>query len=299
MTLTACEGQKEIPTVIPSITPAPSVTITFTLTSEPTKILPTQPRPTQTLTPFPPYPTKQLVFDYYVFGNLNQYSLFFVHREYCCILTRLVLYDDGQMIIVGKSETYKQKVLSSDEINQFLLKLETLGFYSLESNQKHDPTDKLYDYGNNYQATAHGLKDCILVNADKQRNLCFYEHDKQFLIPKMKNILQYLDEYEPAGMIPYHPDRILLEIEENIDPAIDIPPAIPWDENFPSLDTDPRRYTTETSNQVIFIDGDLAKAIHKFFEGGEGWKVVSQNNKEYFIHLRTLLPHEEVKNPYQ
>jgi hypothetical protein len=204
------------------------------------------------------------------------------------------------MIIAGESVTYKQKVLSSDEIKWFLSKLERLGFYSLESNQKDDPTDKLYNFGNNYQEFADGLWDCIWVNANRSRNLCVYESYIQFLIPKMKNILKYLDEYEPAGMTPYYPDRIFLTIQI-ADPYSDNLPAtaIPWDEHFPSLDTsNPRVYISDTRNLIMYIDGDMAKEIYLLFEG-TNIKVFSQNGKEYIVYIRILLPHEKVMNPDQ
>ena len=215
------------------------------------------------------------------------------------IVTRLVLYDDGELLIAGNGETYKQKILSSTEIKSFLSKLETLGFYSLESNQQYDQTDKLYDFGNNYQKVAGGLWYCVSVNADKSRTLCVRESYSQFLIPEMKGILQYLDEYKPAGMTSYYPDRILLDIQSDFDPSIDNPPATPWNEHFPSLEYDPSRFTSDTNNQVIFIDGDMAKEIYQFFEGSDGWKVVSQNGIEYIVSIRVLLPHENVKNPQQ
>ena len=294
--LTSCNGQKDIPTVFPSVTPQPSPTATFAITTTSTKILPTQPLSTPTITPFPPYQNKNVVFDYYVIGNQADYDIFFDPLS-GNIVTRIALYDDGQMLIAGATETYNQKVLSSAEIKSFLSKLETFGFYSLESNQHYDQTDKLYDFRNNYQKVDDGLWYCISVHADKSRNLCVRESYIQFLIPKMKSILQYLNEYKPIGLTPYYPDRILLTIQSDIDPSIENPHAIPWDEHFPSLENNPRRFTSDTSNQVIYVDGNMAKEIYLFFEGSNGWKVVSQNGKEYIVYIRVLLPHEKVRNP--
>jgi hypothetical protein len=188
--------------------------------------------------------------------------------------------------------TYKQKFLSPDEITQFLSRLETLGFYLLESNQKHDPTDKLYKYGNNYQESFDGREYCISVNTDKSRNLCVYEPDIQYLIPKMKSILQYLDEYEPAGMSPYYPDRILLWVQAGRDPYNDNLPATAtlWDEHFPSL---------ETSSPIMFVDGDIAKEIYLLVGGTNKGMVFSQEAKEYTVYIDVVLPHEIMTNGYQ
>lgn len=292
--LTACVGNKNTPTIISSMTPEPSFMKSLTAI----KIFPTQTHSIPTITPFPPYPQKIVIFDYYVKGNQAEFDAFFdlAHGN---ILTRLVLYDDGQMLVDGVGENYKQKVLSSFESIGFLEKLEQLRFYTLESNQQHDPTDKLYNFGNNYQVSHGGLWFCILVNTEKSRELCVREMETQYLIPEMKNILQYLDEYEPADMTPYFPDRMLLTVQP-IDSTSDMvnETAIPWDEKYFPLDTLPKLPYLDTPNPMIFIDGDIAKEIYLLFEGTDGRILVSQNGKEYIIDIRVLLPHESVKNPF-
>lgn len=294
----ACGVQSKVPTQLPSPTPVPNSTPTSTLTLTLARIQPTELPSTPTFTPFPAYHNKGVVFDYYVIGNQAYWDEFFDPPS-GNILTKIVLYDDGEMLIAGTGYTYKQKVLSSTEIKSFLSKLETLGFYSLESNQKHDPTDDLYNFEGKYEegGVFGGLRDCILVNADNSRNLCVHDSYLQFLIPEMKKILQHLDTYQPAGMTPYYPDRILLTIQSYLDSSIEYPPAIPWDEHFPTLEKDPKKYTWDTSVQVIYIDGDMAKEIYLFFEGLDSSIVVSQNGNEYLIDIRVLLPHERVKNP--
>jgi hypothetical protein len=292
--VTACNGKKNIPTAFPSSTQAPNATTTST----PKKIRPTRTfPPPPTLTPFPAYQTKYAIFDYYEVGN-HRYSDLFFAEDSCCSITWIVLYDDGQMIIAGKDETYKEKFLSSDEIKRFLSKLEALGFYSLESNQEHDPSDKLYDYGNNFQKSFDGLKECISVNADQSRDLCVYEPNLQFLIPQMKKILKYLDEYEPAGMTSYSPERIFLSIKP-IDPSEETLPAtaIPWNEHFPSLEG----YTQggNWDGATVYVDGERAKEIFKLFEGKEGDVIFSQNGKEYIVYIRVILPHEKITNEHQ
>ncbi len=289
--LTACSGQNNIPTTISSLTPKPTFMATSTLTKTPRPTL----TPTSTITPLPLYQNKQVLFDYYDIGDHSVYDGFFDPNSFRSY-SRLVLYDDGQMIIPPSEGvvggTYKQKFLSSDEIKRFLAKLEALGFYSLESNQKHDPTDKLYNYGNNYEKSSDGREYCISVNADKSRKLCVYEPNLQYLIPQMKSIIQYLGNYELAGMTPYNPDRILLWVQAGRDPYNDNLPktVILWDEHFPSL---------ETSSPIMFIDGDMAKEIYMQIGGTNKGMVFSQNGKEYTVYIDVVLPHEKMTNAYQ
>jgi len=201
-----------------------------------------------------------------------------------------VLYDDGEMIIPG--EIYKQKTLSPNEVQQFLSKLEGFGFYSLESNQLHDPTDKLYDYGSNYQRVYDAHLYCILVHAERSRELCVYEPGIPFLIPKMKNILEYLNEYEPAGVSPYYPDRILVWSQAGRNPYDNNLPTtiIPWDKHFPPLDI---------SSPIMYVDGETAKQIYILFDNANAGKVFNQDGKEYTVYINVILPHEKVTNAYQ
>jgi hypothetical protein len=295
--LTACRGQRNIPALLASPSPEPSPTSTAkaisTLTSTPTRIQPTELPSTPTFTPFPPYHTKKVVFEYYIVGNLSYFDMFYAdYRD----LPNIILYDDGQMLINGG-----QKILSADEINRFLSKLDDLGFFSIESNQKHDEEDKLYAYPDHYDQFIDALSYCILVSADKSRKLCAYEPYMQFLIPEMKRIFQYLDEYKPTGLTPYYPDRILLSMRP-ADPSSDdlSATATSWDNRFPSLDLpSPRTYEYDTPPSMIYIEGDMAKEIYTFISNSDSHGVFIQDGKKYIVDVDIVLPHETVINGYQ
>lgn len=303
----ACGGPRNIPIAFPSSTPlqesmATSLIPTPTIVSTPTRIQSPESAATPTFTPFPPYHNKKVVFDYYVVGNLADWDIFFDPPS-GNIVTRLVLYDDGQMLIAGAGETYTQKVLSTKEIKSFLSKLETLGFYSLVSNQEHDPTDKLYNFEGKYEEVGviDGLEYCILVDGVKSRKLCIQESYTQFLIPEMKSILQFLDEYKPVGMTSYYPDRIFLSIRA-ADPSSDTLPATTtlWKENFPSLEfSHPSDYVYDFYTSTIYVDGNMAREISTFFENPDASGVFTQNDREYIVYIRVLLPHEKITNAYQ
>ena len=286
--LTACSGQESAPTALPSVTPKPS--FTATATSAPTKTPQPAFTPTPTITPLPTYNTKRVIFDYNAIGGLSEFDMFFEPdslRSYSTI----VLYSDGQMIIPG--EVYRQKNLSPSEVQLFLAKLDAMGFYSLDSNQAHDPTDKLYNFGSNYQRVYDAYLYCILVNVVKTRKLCVYVPGIPFLIPKMKQILNYLDKYRPAGMTPYYPDRILLSVQDGRHLYDETSPAtaVSWNDKFPSLETLDRKIT--------YIDGDTAKEIYTLFDNVYAPKIFIQNGKELTVSFSIILPHAKVTNAYQ
>lgn len=285
--LSACNGQGKQPLAIPSNTPKPSATIVPTQTM----VRPTwTPKPTETsaTTPTPSYPTKQVLLDYTVGGFHTLFEMYYADYGMDG-WSELVLYTDGQLIIPGSP--YQQKILSKDEIAQLLSKLESLGFYTIESNQQHDPSDKLYNFGNQYQGVSDPTWYCVLINKVESRKLCEWEPYKKFLVPEMKNILNFLDGYKVKGMTPYVPDRILLWVQVGRSPYIENLPkkAIPWPENFSSLET--------TGEKIMYFRGDAAKEIFALFGNRVSTIVLSQNDIEYTASIEIVLPHKQLVQP--
>src|SRR5215217_1214395 len=181
--LSACNRQDKQSLAISSDTPEPPAM----------RVIPTQTKvkPTSTSRPTgaspatlpPSYPVKQVLLNYTVGGFHTAYEMYY--SDYGMNgWSGLVLYTDGQLIIPGSS--YKQKILSANEINQLLSKLEALGFYTIESNQRHDPSDKLYNFGGRYEGVSDPIWYCVLINKDESRKLCEWEPYEQFLVPEMK-----------------------------------------------------------------------------------------------------------------
>ncbi|MBN8583228.1 MAG: hypothetical protein J0L96_21365 [Anaerolineae bacterium] len=257
-----------------------SATVKLTQTEQkPTQI------PTKTLTPIAtPYPAKQVLFDYYLSGVPLPFDEL-VGKNYSI----LVLYSDRQMVIAG--EIFQQKFLSEDEINQFFSQLEKMNFFKIESNQKHDSTDQLYDFGSNYRIEEMGSFYCVLM-IQKPRELCAYHPYKDFLVLEMKNILDFLDNYEPNGMTPYSPDRILMGVKVGRNPNVyNLPEnALLWSESFPPL--------ASAINGTLYAEGSAASYIFSLLGGELTPKVVEQKGIEYTIeYVRPVLPHEVISFP--
>ena len=283
VSLFACGNQGEHPPTIPADPHNPPVASTVNPTIIPTGIF--SPAPTNSLY-FPPYPTKEFILNYCVSGWHGNFDIF--TDTICWPL--LILYTDGQMIIPG--ETYQQKFLSEAEIEQVLAQLESKGLYALETNQQHDPTDQLYDFGNHYERIYDGLYYCIVVrNVENERNLCAHDPQREYLIPEMKSLLGFLDEYQLEGATVYYPDRILLSVETDRNPYVqDLPEqALPWPEHLPSLET--AEYNT------IYAEGEMALEIYALFDNTDSFRVFTQGDKEYTLEIEPVLPHEGLTMP--
>ena len=237
------------------------------------------PIPTSTATP---YPLKQVLLDYTEVGSHTPYDIYYADYGNNG-WSALVLYTDGQLIIPGK--TFQQKILSKEEINQLFLQLESKGYFSLTQ-------DNLYNFGNQeppkvYDATSY----CIMTSGEREQNLCAYEPYESFLVPQMKNLLHFIDQYHPKGMTLYSPDRILLWVQagrisygENL-PAM----AISWPANLSSLET--------PNEKMMYFHGDEAKEIYALFGNKISTLVLSQNNREYTVSIDIVLPHEQLALP--
>jgi hypothetical protein len=289
--LCACSPQPiETPVVTPSALP-PTATATAIPATAP-RSLPTQtstrvqrrtPIPLPTNTPFPSYQTKQVLFSYTVSGWHTNYDVL-GNRP----LTFIVIYFDGQMILAR--DTLQQKMLTAAESRDFIAQLGALGFFKIESNQKHDPTDRLYHFGSDFVKTYDGLFYCLTVNGDDARKLCAYDPYRDNLIPEMKNVLYFLDHYSPKGTSSYIPDRVVVRVRPGRDPDIpDLPKdAIAWPNSLPSLGA-----VWET---FIYLDGE---AVQEFLSLGMNSfpSVILQDGKEYTVDWDYILPHEVLTNP--
>lgn len=268
--LSACVGQDTQLLPLPSNTPKPPNTVI--------------PKPTQTpiaiATSTPSYPLKKVFLDYTTGGYHTPYELYYADYGMEGWST-LVLYTDGQLIIPGK--TFQQKILPKEEIDQLFSQLETLGFFSLTQ-------DKLYDFGNQEPPRIYdGTTYCVVTAGERKQNLCAYEPHESFLAPEMKNVLQFLNNYQIKGMTPYFPDRILLWARKGRSPYVENLPenAVLWNENFPTLET--------PDEKILYAEGDDAKEIFALFDNKVSTIVISQNNVEYTVSIDIVLPHEQLQ----
>lgn len=284
--LSACISKDKQSLAIPSDTPKAS-----TVVEVPAQTIvksTSTPRPIETSTATHSYPVKQVLLNYTEGGFHTAYEIYYVDYGMDG-WSKLVLYKDRQLIIPGNP--YQQKVLSKDEVNQLLTKLESLGFYNIESNQQHDASDKLYNFGNQY----HGVSDprwyCVLIIKDESRELCEWEPYKKFLVLEMKNILKFLDAYQVEGMTPYYPDRILLWVRTGRSPDVENLPeeAVPWDGKFSPLET--------SSEKIMYFQGDEAKEIFALFGNEESIMVFTQDGIEYTVSIDVVLPHQQLLLP--
>jgi len=273
----ACSGRQTQPPVVISNSPFPTATFTLAPTPKPTN----PPPPSVTSSPtFPPYQVKDVLFEYRYAGGDHGIFDGFVDPH----ISKLILYSDG-LLIVTKDSLY-EKLLSEEDVRLFMSQIEQRGFYQIETNQQHDPSDKLYNFNNNYERVFHARYLCIFAPT---KSICAYDPLLDYVIPSMKNIFKFLDNYFPSNMTPYPADRILLQIIKGSDylPEEIRPELIEWSADLPPLQETP----------TLFVDGESAAKIFKLFGNSVGWRIMTYNNTEYTVFARPVLPHEIITQP--
>jgi hypothetical protein len=270
----SCSSQQTQLPVVESPLPFPSATYTTVPTLSPTKT------PTPSITPIPTYPVKNVIFKYGYDGGDHGIFDPLVSPH----IPKLILYSDGLLII--EEDSLDQKVLTEQEIHSFLSQIEQSGFYTIDTNQQHDPTDKLYNFSNGYETAFDGRYLCV---STETKRICAYEPVIDYVIPSMKSIFKFLDSYSPNNTTPYQADRILLQIIGGSDylPEEFRPNQIEWAEGLPALQVTP----------TLLVDGNAADEIFALFDYSESWKIVTYKDKEYTVFVRPVLPHEVIAQP--
>jgi hypothetical protein len=274
-TITTSPTKKILPvyTFYPTWTPSATKTPFRSKTPSP----PTPPTPTPT--PTQPYLHKQVLVEYARTGYLSIFDQLIIPR-----ILDWVLYTDGQLIIDRSQIPIWTRQLSQDEVCWLLSELTRLGFYEIETNWKHDPTDLLYNFDSNFQQVYDANSIYLFVNGEKLKTVYVYEPFIDYVIPRMKQLLKFLDAYNPGHLTTYKPDQLLLRVEKRDTDSDQPTEVLPWPKGLPSLQ--------KSLNEFIYLAGDEAaqaaeKAFSKAWEG-----VFSEGEKEYFVIAKVVFPDE-------
>lgn len=254
--------------------------------------------PTSTpLVIIPPYQPKQVILEYTRFGGALGSPDFVLDgffgggRE----TTVFVLYADGQLILQEWGKPITTKILAEKEQKQLFSLLNKTGFYSVETNQNSDSTNPIYDFGGKYDEVkvSDGVTSCLLANIEISKKVCFYEPYREFLIPEMKELFQFIYDYAPNDLTAYQPDRLLVFVSKGhgfYDSFIAEPSkSSPWLSGLPSLETSKEKF--------MYIEGENALKVFSLFETRSWLKVFNESGQDYSVLIDVVFPHENLAQP--
>ena len=264
------------------LTPTPTALPTSTPTRTP---LPTQ-TPTPTVTPIlVTYPFKHVWFKYTVENPAGEIDQLGLTEE-----PQLVLYTDGTLIAARAGDPkVRSRVLNTKEACDFINRLDTFGFYTLEDSRSTDETNPLYDFGSKYQAIDEGLFANLTVNLTTPKSVTFFEPYRKFLARPMRKIMEFVETYNPGALKPYEPDRLIVFVQSGLAAGTDEKVRVrDWTVNTFSL-------KDATDLPYAFLEGQAAVDVYSLLAKYET-HIYLENEIEYTVTMRLLFPHE-VLNP--
>lgn len=263
-------------------TPTPTTLPTSTPTRTP---LPTQ-TPTPTVTPIlVTYPFKHVWFKYTVENPAGEADQLGLTEE-----PQLVLYTDGTLIAARAGDPkVRSRVLNTKEACDFINRLDTFGFYTLEDSRSTDETNPLYDFGSKYQAVDEGLFANLTVNLTPKKSVTFFEPYRKFLARPMRKIMEFVETYNPGALKTYEPDRLIVFVQRGRAAGTDEKVRVrDWTVNTFSL-------KDATNLPYTFLEGQAAVDVYSLLAKYET-HIYLENEIEYTVTMRLLFPHE-VLNP--
>lgn len=263
-------------------TPTPTALPTSTPTRTP---LPTQ-TPPPTVTPIlVTYPFKHVWFKYTVENPAGEIDQLGLTEE-----PQLVLYTDGTLIAARAGDPkVRSRVLNTKEACDFINRLDTFGFYTLEDSRSTDETNPLYDFGSKYQAIDEGLFANLTVNLTTPKSVAFFEPYRKFLARPMRKIMEFVETYNPGALKSYEPDRLIVFVQRGRAAGTDEKVRVrDWTVNTFSL-------KDATNLPYTFLEGQAAVDVYSLLAKYET-HIYLENEIEYTVTMRLLFPHE-VLNP--
>jgi hypothetical protein len=184
------------------------------------------------------------------------------------------------------------KILTESEMNELLYQLDVLGFHMIDTNQKHDDTDLLYNFGGRYLevGVTDGSYSCLSI---RDTRLCYYDPYEEFVMHQVKLLFQFIDSYSPDNITLYEPDRILLFVSQGQDVYNQFEEqsmtGMTWSPELPKLNTHREEY--------IYLEGERAQNFYTLVGKSTKPMIFSENGIDYSVFSAVVLPHEVISQP--
>jgi hypothetical protein len=235
-----------------------------------------------TPTPIPhivAYPVKKVLLSY--FSVVCCGSPFDYRGDIYPWADHIYLYTDGQLIL-NKNGKLWEKQLSKTEMDGMISALRQLGFFDLAADKGDNQNNSIYHFGpGDYFWHSDMLSTIISLFGEKPASLRIYEEYMKFITQPVKNVLYYLDHYNPPGLAPYEPDRVLLQVEPGRAEWVSADAtAIPWPDGITPLNK-------QTFDGILYLEGKEASQFSRLTGNFFSYK-----GEEYSVDQVVIFPHE-------
>ena len=209
----------------------------------------------------------------------------------------IVLYTDGEFFI-ERDDWYLETTLSSAQMCTLLQQIANTGFFKVPGTGALGRDDPIYNFAATRELIEGASGQGIQVNGNPAKFVGIYSPYKDHVIGPIKAVLRLLNNYRPAGLKPYKPNRLLMVVDEGRSLFDELQPyhanqptATPqvqvWPAQLPPLAD---LWGGITYHQV-FIQGDLIEPLLNL-NLPKHIGVFTDRGQEYSLIMRPLLPDE-------
>jgi hypothetical protein len=268
----------------PSWTPLPSMTPTLTPSATPTSIA-----------------TKQVLLQ--LANSIGDGGGLF-GRPFELIYPSVVLYTDGEILVPDPNDWFLETKLSTTQMCSLLHQIADTGFFKVQGTGALGPNDPIYSFTATPETIEGAPAQAIQVNGSPAKIVDIYDPYKRDVIGPIKAVLRLLNNYRPAGLMPYRPTRMLMVLDSGRDmfnqlqphhddqPTV-TPPVQTWPSNLPPL----ADLWGGQPNHQVFIQGELIEPLLNL-KLPKHYGVFTDRGQEYSIIMRPMLPHETLDASY-
>ncbi len=220
----------------------------------------------------------------------------------------LIIYVDGQTLVreKGSNHWYQETKLSSEEMCKLRLRVQKTGFFDLKIPSVeffYTSDNPIYTLDDFSQVGDGAFVEIIQVNGDLQQTVNIYTPLLDYLSPTVRNTRLIVSTYWPSPTKRYDPRWALLWIQKGRGEAPN--PAckpVVWPSDLPKLaDLWSRRFLEYNfGGDAVLLEGKLLQQMMELFHYHTTGRLFIEENQEYYLILRPILPHETVHNiaPY-
>ena len=200
------------------------------------------------------FPPKTRLISYIVYGGDGEASSEWNTCEYWLgPHERFLLYDDGQLILF-RSGTILETVLTKIEIQSLLSDLESTGFYEIQESIEAPDGYDIYNLPDDYQYGDGGWGRSIAING---RSIHIRDSLWDFIIPAAEDTVAIIEGFEPARVaVPYIPSNIemfVLPKDSGYFSERSFPIAQEWPSDLPPINQIPFFLDESETAQVLNI----------------------------------------------
>lgn len=224
-----------------------------------------------------------------------------VYGEYLgSLLPNVILYTDGQLLSQARS-WYQETTVSNAEMCAMLQEIAATGFLQVVDPGGNDPSSPIYQFDDTAQFSDGGPEYVIQVNGSPAVQVSVYEPYERYVLPSIRAAYDLFQHYtfQPREAAPYQSQRVIVWVElgRGTEWAWRVPTYGDGPEPTPEIDSWPSDLPPlsdllpDASGTPAYIQGPLA---WEFASLPKRFGVYKDRDREYFVIVRPLLPHETV-----